>query len=169
MRGGLLPRAAIHLAMPAITTFLGFDDRAEEAAAFYTAIFPNSRIIETTRFPAAAGEKAGKVMMVSFELDGQQYFALNGGPPFTFSMGISLMINCETQAEVDHYWSRLGAGGQEHACGWLSDKFGVYWQVTPTVLMDLMSDPATVERAFAAMIEMVKIDIAALKKACGLA
>jgi len=153
--------------MTTITTFLTFNDQAEEAVAFYTGIFPNSRIVDTTHFPASVPGMAGKVMTISFELDGQPYVALNGGPDFSFSMGVSLMINCETQDEIDHYWSRLGEGGQEHACGWLADKFGLSWQITPTLLMDLMNDPATVDRAFAAMTTMVKIDIAALREACG--
>lgn len=155
--------------MPPITTFLSFDDRAAEAAEFYTAIFPNSRILKTTHFPDAMPGMAGKVMTVSFELDGQRYIALNGGPSFSFSQGVSLMVLCDTQDEIDHYWSRLGDGGQEHACGWLSDRFGLSWQITPTLLMECLNDPKTTERAFTAMLPMVKIDLNAVKQAVGLA
>lgn len=152
--------------MPTITTFLTFNDQAAEAADFYTAIFPNSRITSTTHYPDAMPGMAGTVMTVSFELDGRPFVALNGGPSFSFSQGVSLMVDCKTQDEIDHYWSRLADGGQEHACGWLSDKFGLSWQITPTRLMDLINDPKTVHRAFACMSQMVKFDLAALEAAC---
>ena len=152
--------------MPTITTFLTFNDRAAEAADFYTAIFPNSRILETTHYPDAMPGMAGKVMTVTFELDGQHYTALNGGASFSFSQGVSLMVLCKTQDEIDHYWTRLGEGGQEHACGWLSDKFGLSWQITPARLMDLINNPETVDRAFGCMGQMVKFDLAAIEAAC---
>jgi predicted 3-demethylubiquinone-9 3-methyltransferase (glyoxalase superfamily) len=156
-----------------IAPCLWFDDRAEEAVRFYTGIFRNSRVVSVSRYTEAGrdqhGRPPGSVLAVSFELDGQPFTALNGGPVFEFNEAISLQVNCETQAEVDYYWERLGAGGDDTAqqCGWLKDRFGVSWQIVPTVLMQLMTDPdpAKVERAAAAMFEMKKLNIAALERA----
>jgi len=156
-----------------ITPCLWFDDQAEEAAAFYTAIFGNSRITRVARYGEAGREVHGRpvrsVMTVAFELDGQPFTALNGGPVFKFNEAISLQVMCETQAEVDHYWARLSQGGDEKAqqCGWLKDKYGVSWQVVPTVLIEMVGDPDSEksQRAMMAMLRMKKIDIAALERA----
>ena len=154
-----------------ITPFLWFDDRAEEAAGFYVSIFQNSRIKGVSRYSEeaskAAGRPKGSVMTVAFELDGQDFTALNGGPPFKFTEAISLVVNCQTQQEVDHFWSKLSAGGQEVQCGWLKDKFGVSWQVVPTALFELMedNDPTKSQRVMAAMLKMKKIDIEPLRRA----
>jgi predicted 3-demethylubiquinone-9 3-methyltransferase (glyoxalase superfamily) len=156
-----------------ITPFLWFDTQAEEAAMSYTSIFPNSRILTTTRYgkeaAQASGKPEGSVMTIAFELDGQNFAAINGGPQFQFSGAISLVINCDTQDEVDHYWSRLSEGGDENAqqCGWLRDRFGVSWQVVPRVLPELLSDPdpERARRAMGAMLQMKKLDIAALRRA----
>lgn len=153
--------------MSNITTFLTFNDQAEEAARFYTSIFANSRITGTTHYPELEGlPPAGTVMTVSFELNGRPFVALNGGPQFSFSQGISISVECSSQDEVDHYWNRLTDGGQEVACGWLTDRFGVSWQVNPTVLMEMLSDgdPNRVKAAMEAMMSMVKIDCAALER-----
>jgi len=152
-----------------------FDHQAEEAATFYTAIFRNSKIVGITRYGDAGrefhGKPAGSVMTVAFELDGQAFTALNGGPHFKFNEAISFQVNCETQEEVDYYWEKLGAGGDEKAqqCGWLKDKYGVSWQVVPTVLGALINDPDPEKsgRAMEAMLQMKKIDIARLKRARG--
>lgn len=157
--------------MPQITPFLWFDDQAEEAAAFYTAIFPNSRIGKIARYDEAgakaSGRPAGSVMTVEFQLDGKDFVALNGGPTFKFTEAISFVVDCATQAEVDSYWQKLSAGGQEVQCGWLKDKFGLSWQVVPTVLNELMGDPdpTAAQRVMAAMLSMVKLDIETLKAA----
>src|SRR5213082_453391 len=154
-----------------ITPFLWFDDKAEEAAKFYTSIFKNSKIGKTTRYDEEAGEAtgrpAGSVMTVEFELEGQQLVGLNGGPMFKFSEAISFVVNCETQEEVDYFWSKLSAGGEESRCGWLKDKFGLSWQVVPTVLTEMLTDKDTAKarRVMHAMLQMDKIDIAVLKKA----
>lgn len=156
-----------------ITPCLWFDDQAEEAVAFYTSIFKNSRTVSVSRYGEAGkeihGRPAGSVMVVAFELDGQAFTALNGGPVFKFNEAISLQVSCETQDEVDYYWERLSAGGDKSAqqCGWLKDKYGVSWQVVPTVLAEMVGDPdsAKSQRAMQAMLQMKKIDIAALKKA----
>jgi predicted 3-demethylubiquinone-9 3-methyltransferase (glyoxalase superfamily) len=154
-----------------ITPFLWFDDRAEEAAGFYVSIFPNSRVKGAYRYSdeasKAAGRPKGSVMTVAFELDGRDFTALNGGPLFKFTEAISLVVNCETQEEVDHFWTKLSAGGQEVQCGWLKDKFGVSWQVVPTALIELMGDkdPAKSQRVMAAMLKMKKIDIEPLRRA----
>jgi predicted 3-demethylubiquinone-9 3-methyltransferase (glyoxalase superfamily) len=156
-----------------ITPCLWFDTQAEEAATFYTSVFPNSRIVQTTRYPAVGEEihhkKPGSVMTVEFELDGQPFTALNGGPDFTFNEAISLQIECETQQEIDAYWSKLTPGGDPKAqmCGWLKDKYGVSWQVTPRSLKTLLKDHQSPEakRAMQAMLEMKKIDIAGLERA----
>lgn len=154
--------------MSDITTFLTYNDRAEEAARFYTSIFPNSRITRTTHYPDIESlPPAGTVMLVEFELMGRPFVALNGGPQFTFSQGISIAVQCDTQQEVDEYWAKLAEGGQEIACGWVTDKFGVSWQITPKLLMDMVTDtnPDKAKKAMTAMMGMVKIDIETLKKA----
>ncbi len=156
-----------------ITPCLWFDDQAEEAAKFYTAIFRNSRILTMTRYKDAGhevhGQPAGKVMTVAFELDGQAFVALNGGPMFKFNEAISFQVRCETQEEVDYYWEKLSEGGDEKAqrCGWLKDKYGASWQVVPTALFELINDPNLEKsrRAMEAMLQMKKIDIDQLKRA----
>jgi predicted 3-demethylubiquinone-9 3-methyltransferase (glyoxalase superfamily) len=156
-----------------ITPCLWFDDQAEEAAKFYTAIFRNSKIVDLTRYGEAGrelhGKPAGTVMTVTFELDGQTFTALNGGPMFTFNEAISFQVHCQTQEEVDYYWEKLSAGGDATAqqCGWLKDKYGVSWQVIPGVLLDMLHDPdaAKSQRAMEAMLHMKKIDIAQLQRA----
>ena len=124
-----------------ITPFLWFDHQAEEAAAFYTSIFPNSKIVKVVRYGEAGPGPAGSVMTVEFQLDGQTFVALNGGPHFKFTEAISFVVNCQTQDEVDAYWEKLSAGGSEVQCGWLKDKFGLSWQIVPTVLPELLGDP----------------------------
>lgn len=156
--------------MQRVTPFFWFDDQAEEAVKFYTSIFPNSSIGATTRYSAEsaaqAGRKEGSVMTIGFKLDGQDFAAINGGPYFKFNEAVSMVINCESQAEVDHYWSRLGEGGDPAAqqCGWLKDKYGVSWQVVPTELPRLLSG-AGGGRATAALMKMKKIDLDALRAA----
>ena len=146
--------------MADIITFLTFNDQAKEAARFYTSIFPNSKITSITRFPEGAPAPAGSVMTVSFELNGREFVALNGGPHFAFSQGISISVQCDTQEEVDRYWDALTQGGEEVACGWLTDKFGVSWQINPALLLEMLSDPdpAKVKKAMDAMYTMKKID-----------
>jgi len=153
--------------MPALTPFLWFDTEAEQAAAFYTSVFPNSRIVEVTHYGSAGPGPEGMVMTVAFELDGQKFIALNGGPEFSFSEAISFVVNCETQQEVDIYWETLSEGGEEGPCGWLKDKFGLSWQVVPNALPRLLTDPDTekAQRVMAAMLEMKKIDIETLERA----
>jgi predicted 3-demethylubiquinone-9 3-methyltransferase (glyoxalase superfamily) len=155
--------------MPKISPFLWFDTQAEEAATFYVSIFPRSRIVKIARYGDAGPGPAGSVMTVQFELDGQEIIALNGGPHFRFTEAISLSIDCKSQEEVDHFWSKLTAGGEESQCGWLKDRFGLSWQVTPSILTALTSDPDPVRagKAMAAMMTMRKIDIAALLEAVG--
>jgi predicted 3-demethylubiquinone-9 3-methyltransferase (glyoxalase superfamily) len=156
-----------------ITPCLWFDDRAEEAAEFYTKVFPNSKIGDVSRYGEAGrevhGKEPGTVLTVAFELDGQSFTALNGGPAFQFSEAISFQVSCETQKEVDFYWEKLSEGGDEAAqqCGWLKDRFGVSWQIVPTILPELVGDPASQksQRAMKAMMDMKKLDIAALKRA----
>jgi predicted 3-demethylubiquinone-9 3-methyltransferase (glyoxalase superfamily) len=154
-----------------ITPFLWFDHQAEEAAAFYVSIFKNSRIGSVARYDgeaaAASGQPKGSVMTVAFELDGQSFTALNGGPMFKFTEAISLVVNCETQDEIDHVWSKLLSGGQEVQCGWLKDRFGVSWQVVPAVLPELLQDkdPDRARRVMAAIMKMKKLDIDVLKRA----
>ena len=156
-----------------INPCLWFDSQAEEAAAFYTGIFKNSKIVKVTRYSEAGREvhkrPAGSVMVVAFELDGQLFTALNGGPVFKFNEAISLQINCQTQEEVDYYWTKLSAGGDAKAqqCGWLKDKYGVSWQVVPAVLVEMLSDHDSKksQRAMEAMLRMKKLDIAQLKQA----
>ena len=153
--------------MPKISPFLWFDTQAEEAANFYTSIFKNSRIVKISRYGEGAPQPKGSVMTVAFTLDGQEFTALNGGPLFKFTEAISFIVNCKTQEEVDHYWSKLLAGGEESRCGWLKDKYGLSWQVIPTVLREMLGDPnpQKAKRVMEAMLAMKKIDIAGLKKA----
>jgi predicted 3-demethylubiquinone-9 3-methyltransferase (glyoxalase superfamily) len=151
----------------AFTTCLWFDTEGEEAANFYTSIFKDSKISRIGRYTEAGPGPAGAVMAVEFELNGQKFVALNGGPQFKFNEAISFQIPCADQDEVDYYWSRLSEGGQEVACGWLKDKYGLSWQVVPTVFIDMISDPdpEKATRATAAMLSMTKFDIVALEKA----
>ncbi len=153
--------------MQKITPFLWFDDNAEEAVDFYTSIFKNSGIESVMRYGDAGPGPKGSVMSVTFRLEGQTFIALNGGPQFTFSPAISLFVSCATQEEVDDLWERLSAGGEKEECGWLRDRYGVSWQIVPTILGDLLSDPATSPRVMRAMLQMKKLDIGALKKASG--
>jgi len=150
-----------------ITPFLWFDGKAEEAAKFYTSIFPKSKIRHVTRYGDAGPGPKGSVMTVEFQLDGQKFIALNGGPQFTFNESVSFMVHCKTQAEVDRYWKKLTAGGKEVACGWLKDKYGLCWQIVPTLFFELVSskDSAKSQRVMHAMLTMVKFDIAKLKQA----
>lgn len=150
--------------MQNIMTCLGFNDRAEEAVNFYTSVFKSSRILSTSRFGEAGPGPKGSVMAIWFELNGQQFLALNGGPPFTFTIGMSLVVNCGTQEEIDYYWEKLSEGGEKSMCGWLTDKFGVSWQVVPTMIAELMSDPAKSDRAMKEVLQMRKIDLATLKR-----
>jgi predicted 3-demethylubiquinone-9 3-methyltransferase (glyoxalase superfamily) len=153
--------------MSALTPMLWFDTQAEQAAEFYTSVFPTSKIVEVTHYGSAGPRREGMVMTVAFELDGQEFVALNGGPDFSFNEAISFVVNCETQEEVDTYWETLSEGGEEGPCGWLKDKFGLSWQVTPTALPRLLGDPDTqkAQRVMAAMLEMKKIDIETLERA----
>lgn len=154
-----------------ISPCLWFDSEAEQAANFYISVFKNSRIIRTTHYTEVGqehhGKPAGSVMTVEFALDGQEFTALNGGPVFKFSEAISLQVFCETQDEVDYYWAKLTDGGEESQCGWLKDRFGLSWQVTPLILNEMLdgSDPEKTRRALAAMFTMQKLDIAALQRA----
>jgi predicted 3-demethylubiquinone-9 3-methyltransferase (glyoxalase superfamily) len=154
--------------MQRLTPCLWFDTEGEDAATFYTSVFPNSRIVDVAYFGSAGPRDEGTVMTVDFELDGQSFLALNGGPDFTFSEAISFQVACKDQAEVDHYWSALAAdGGEEGPCGWLKDRFGVSWQIVPTRLPELLSDPDTerAQRVMAAMLQMRKIEIDELERA----
>lgn len=156
-----------------IGTCLWFDDKGEEAANFYVSIFDNARIVRTARYTKdmsqASGRPEGSVMTVLFELDGHEFLALNGGPTFQFNEAVSIVINCETQQEVDHYWERLSEGGDEDAqqCGWLKDKYGVSWQIVPTLVGELVGDPdpETARKAGEAVLKMKKIDIEVLRQA----
>lgn len=151
-----------------ISPFLTFDDQAEDAARFYTALFPNSRIVGVHRYPPGGPAPAGTVMTVDFELDGTRFTALNAGPAFDFSEAISFVIACDSQQEVDHYWNALTAdGGAPSQCGWLTDKFGVSWQVIPQRLMELMTSPDTLcaSRVMQAMMKMTKIELAPIEAA----
>ncbi len=154
-----------------ITTFLWFDGNAEEAANHYTSIFKNSKILKTARYGEAGPGPKGSVMTVTFELEGQEFIALNGGPEFKFTEAISLLVNCETQKEVDELWSKLTAGGEESQCGWLKDKFGLSWQIVPKALFELLQDPdpKKSKRVMEAMLQMRKIDLDRLKKAAAAA
>ncbi len=153
--------------MEAITPCLWFDTEGEEAAQFYTSVFPNSRILEVSRYGEAGPREAGTVMAVSFELNGQRFSALNGGPEFTFSEAVSFQLICESQEEVDRYWNSLLEGGEEGPCGWLKDRFGLSWQVVPKILFELIGDPdrEKSQRVMATMLQMRKLDIAVLEEA----
>jgi len=153
--------------MPKITTFLTYDNQAEEAAEHYVSVFPNSNIRHIARYGEAGPAPAGSVMTVVFELAGQAFIALNGGDYFSFSEGISLSVDCKTQEEIDTYWSKLSEGGEEGPCGWLKDRFGVSWQINPTVLGEMLSDPdpEKAKRVMEAMLKMKKIVIGDLERA----
>ncbi|MGP3917008.1 VOC family protein [Nonomuraea sp. 10N515B] len=153
--------------MQKITTYLWFDNQAEEAAQFYTSLFADSRILEVQRYPEGAPGPAGTAMIVTFELAGQRFIALNGGPQFTFNESVSLYVDCESQDEVDELWAKLTDGGEESQCGWLKDRWGLSWQIIPRRLSELLSDPdpARAQRAMQAMLGMQKIDVQALEKA----
>lgn len=153
--------------MQKITPFLWFDDKAEEAAQFYMSIFRNSKLLSISRYGEAGPGPKGSVMTVAFELDGEKFVALNGGPNYSFSPAVSFVVNCETQQEVDQYWERLSEGGEKIQCGWLRDKYGLSWQIVPTILPELLQDkdPDKRKRVMAAMLKMVKLDIEQLKRA----
>jgi predicted 3-demethylubiquinone-9 3-methyltransferase (glyoxalase superfamily) len=153
--------------MSSITPCLWFDTEGEEAANFYTSVVKNSRILDVTRYGDAVPDKAGSVLTVTFELDGTEFVALNGGPQFTFDEAISFQIECHSQEEVDDYWTRLSEGGEEGPCGWLKDRFGLSWQIVPARLTELLTktDPETSQRVMAAMLQMGKIDIETLEQA----
>lgn len=153
--------------MQKITPFLWFDNNAEEAANFYVSIFKNSKVLSVSRYGDAGPGPKGTVMVAEFQIEGQEFVALNGGPRFKFDEAISFVINCETQDEVDYFWERLSEGGKKSRCGWLQDKFGLWWQVVPTVLNKLMSDsdPEKVKRVTEAMLQMDRIDIEPLQRA----
>jgi predicted 3-demethylubiquinone-9 3-methyltransferase (glyoxalase superfamily) len=153
--------------MPKITPNLWFDTQAEEAAGFYTSVFPNSRIVSKTHYTESGPRETGMVMTVEFELDGQRFVGINGGPNFKFDEAVSFEIECQDQEEIDYYWERLSEGGQEGPCGWLKDRFGLSWQVVPTGIDEVFADadPQKADRAMAAMLQMGKIDVAALRAA----
>ena len=159
--------------MPRITPFLWFDDKAEEAVNYYVSIFKNSKIVETTHYSEAASKAAGRpkgsVMTIAFQLDGQDFSAINAGPHFKFTEAISFVVNCDSQEEIDYYWDRLSKGGDEKAqqCGWLKDKYGMSWQITPRILPQLMNDrdPVKAQRVMQAVLQMKKIDLNVLKAA----
>ncbi|OLC93521.1 MAG: hypothetical protein DMG35_19115 [Acidobacteria bacterium] len=153
--------------MQKITPFLWFNGQAEEAANFYTSIFKNSKIVSVTRYGEGGPGPKGTVMSVTFQLEGQQFMALNAGPQFSFTPAISFYVNCQTQEEVDDWWEKLSAGGKKERCGWLKDKFGLSWQIIPAALGELLGnkDPEKSKRAMQAMLQMDKIDIAKLQQA----
>lgn len=153
--------------MQKITTFLTYTDQAEQAANLYISVFPNSKIVSVTRYGASGPGPKGSVMSVTFQLAGQDFFALNGGASFKFSEGISLFVNCETQAEIDDLWEKLSRGGKPGPCGWLTDKFGVSWQIVPSVLGKYLSDKDAGKstRVMQAMLQMTKLDISKLTRA----
>jgi predicted 3-demethylubiquinone-9 3-methyltransferase (glyoxalase superfamily) len=153
--------------MQKITTFLTFEDRAEEAVEFYTSVFDDSKVLSATRYGDSGPGPKGSLMSATFELHGQQFMALNGGPSFSFAQGISLYVDCETQDEVDEFWEKLSEGGEKGPCGWLTDRFGVSWQVIPRALPELLSDPdpEKSKRVMDAMLKMSKIEIDELRKA----
>jgi predicted 3-demethylubiquinone-9 3-methyltransferase (glyoxalase superfamily) len=150
-----------------ITSFLWFDNNAEEAVNFYTSIFKNSKVLSTSRYGEAGPGPKGSVMTIAFQLDGQEFTALNGGPHFKFTEAISFVVHCQTQQEVDHFWEKLSEGGQKVECGWLKDKFGLSWQIVPDVLLELFKsgDSQQSERVMKAMLKMKKLDIEGLKRA----
>jgi predicted 3-demethylubiquinone-9 3-methyltransferase (glyoxalase superfamily) len=153
--------------MQKITPFLWFDGKAEEAANFYVSIFKNSKIDHVSRYGEAGPGPKGSVMIVTFQVEGQSFTALNGGPQYKFTPAISLFVNCEDQSEVDHLWDKLSAGGYPQQCGWLTDKYGITWQIIPRALMELMQDkdPVKSQRVFKAMMQMIKINVETLKRA----
>jgi predicted 3-demethylubiquinone-9 3-methyltransferase (glyoxalase superfamily) len=153
--------------MQRITPFLWFDNQAEEAVSFYTSVFENSRIVTVNRYGEAGPGPNGSVMTIAFELEGQQFTALNGGPVYAFNPAISFVVNCEDQEQVDYYWDRLLQGGSTMQCGWLTDQFGVSWQIVPTRLLELLADPdpERAKRVTEAMLAMIKLDIAELEAA----
>jgi len=153
--------------MPKITPFLWFDNQAEEAANFYVSIFQHSKIVNVSRYGEAGPGPKGSAMTVVFQLDGQEFIALNGGPHFRFTEAISFAVDCKTQQEVDEYWEKLSAGGKPGQCGWLKDKYGLSWQIVPSILGQLLGDkdPQKSKRAMEAMLKMTKLDIAALQRA----
>lgn len=154
--------------MPSITPFLWFDDQALDAADFYVSVFPNSKIEQVTRYSEAGPNQAGSVMTVRFNLDGNQFVALNGGPQhYNFDESISFVVNVATEEELDHYWSALTDGGEEIACGWLKDRYGLRWQIVPEGLVELLADPdpERAQRATQAMMAMKKLDLQAMRKA----
>jgi len=155
--------------MKKITPFLWYNNNAEEAVNFYLSVFKDGSIKRVTRYGEGTFMPAGTVMTVDFELRGQEFVALNGGPMYNFTEAISFVIDCETQEEVDHYWDRLSEGGEQQPCGWLKDKYGLSWQVVPGILLELLTDPdpEKAQRVTTAMLKMGKIDIAALKQAAG--
>jgi predicted 3-demethylubiquinone-9 3-methyltransferase (glyoxalase superfamily) len=157
--------------MQKITPFLWFDTEGEDAARFYTSVVPNSKIGEIARYGSAGPRPEGTVMTVSFELDGQRFVALNGGPEFAFSEAVSFLVNCDTQDEVDSYWSALSEGGEEGPCGWLKDKFGLSWQIVPNRLPELLADPdrERAQRVMEAMLKMRKIEVDELERAAAAA
>jgi len=161
----LLYWSGMNMPTPKITPFLWFDHQAEEAATFYTSVFKNSKIETVTRYGDAGPGPKGSVMTIAFELDGQKFVALNGGPQYQFNPAISFVVNCEGQEEVDHYWGKLAAGGKEIQCGWLVDKYGVSWQIVPKAMIDMLRDEnaARTQQVMKAMMQMKKIDIAGLK------
>lgn len=150
-----------------ITTFLSYDNQAEEAAQLYVSVFKNSRIGKITRYGAGAPMPEGMAMTITFILDGQEFVALNGGPHFKFTDGISLSVDCQSQEEIDTYWAKLTAGGEPGPCGWLKDRFGLSWQINPSILGEMLSDPdpEKAARVMQAMMQMTKIDIDALQRA----
>ena len=150
-----------------ITPFFWFDGQAEEAANYYVSIFKNSSVTKVTNYLGGSPGDEGTVMTVAFTLEGQEFTALNGGPDFQFSQAISFVINCNSQEEVDYYWTKLSEGGEIQACGWLKDKYGVAWQITPVKLIEMINDPdrQKAQRAFSAMLQMEKLDIAQLERA----
>lgn len=153
--------------MQKITPFLWFDDKAEEAANLYVSLFPNSEILSTSRYSKEAPGETGSVMSITFRLAGEEFMALNGGPTYSFSPAISFFVNCETQEEIDLLWERLSEGGEQIQCGWLTDKFGVTWQIVPSILGRLMGDPdpAKAGRVTEAMLKMTKLEIEGLERA----
>jgi predicted 3-demethylubiquinone-9 3-methyltransferase (glyoxalase superfamily) len=150
-----------------ITPFLWFDDKAEEAVDFYTSVFKNSKTISISRYGDAGPGPKGSVMVAKFQIEGQEFMALNGGPTFTFSPAISFVVNCKTQDEIDELWDKLSEGGAKSQCGWLTDKFGLSWQIVPTVLGELMQDkdPVKTNRVMKALLQMTKLEIDGLRKA----
>jgi predicted 3-demethylubiquinone-9 3-methyltransferase (glyoxalase superfamily) len=155
--------------MQKITPFLWFDDKAEEAVNFYVSLFKNSKVGTITRYSeeaaAAAGRPKGSVMTATFELEGQEFIALNGGPHFKFTEAVSFVVNCDTQEEIDKYWEELSEGGQKSQCGWLKDRYGLSWQIVPTILDKLLKDPEKAKRVMGALMQMTKLEIKTLKQA----